>query len=91
MEKNIIKSSGNALAFKHLVLENSFLENIKDILFEELKTSEYLLHNKSTSLGKIIFSLRSKAFDIKKWLPCKYYDNLCVACELKKETMNHFF
>ena len=40
--KKIIKSSGNALAFKHLVLENSFLENTKDILFEELKTSEYL-------------------------------------------------
>ena len=88
--KNYIKSSVNDLAFKHLVLENSVLENTKDILFEELKTSEYLLHNKSTSLSKIIFSRRSKTFDIKKWLPWKYYDNLCVACELKEETMNHF-
>ena len=35
-------------------------------------------------------NLRSKTFEIKNWLPWKYYDNLCVACELKEETMNHF-
>ena len=59
-------------------------------MFEELKTSEYLLKNKSTTLSKIIFSLRSKTLDIKTWQPWKYYDNLCVFCELKEETIDHF-
>ena len=44
----------------------------------------------NTSLSKIIFSLRSKTYDIKTWQPWKYFDNLCVICELKAETMEHF-
>ena len=49
-----------------------------------------MLKNKSTTLSKIIFSLRSKTLDIKAWQPWKYYDNLCVFCELKEETIDHF-
>ena len=55
-----MKKSVNDHAFKHLVLDNLVLENTKDRWFEELKTNEYLLHNKSTPLPKIIFSLRSQ-------------------------------
>ena len=84
--KNVIKDC----AFKHLSAENAKLENTKEITFSELRTSEYLLNNRNTRLSKIIFSLRSRTFDIKTWQPWKYFDNLCVSCEIKEETMNHF-
>ena len=84
--KNKIKET----IFKQLTLKNSLLENTKDVHFEELKTSNYLLENGSTSLSKIIFSIRSRTFDIKTWLPWKYSDNLCVVCEFKSETMDNF-
>ena len=84
--KNAIKQS----ALQYLTSENSLLQNTKDISFDELKPSEYLLDNRNTSLTKIIFSLISKTVDIKYWQPWNYFDNLCVACEIKKETMNHF-
>ena len=84
--KHAIKTS----VFQYLSSENSKLENTKQIKFEALKTSEYLLDNRNTSLSKIIFSLRSKTYDIKTWQPWKYFDNLCVICELKAETMEHF-
>jgi hypothetical protein len=60
--KNVIKQC----AFQHLILENSKLENTKEITFTELRTSEYLLNNRNTRLSKMIFSLRSRSFDIKK-------------------------
>ena len=88
--KKYIKNAVKEVVFKHLTSENALLEHTKEIVFNELKTSEYLLDNRNTSLSKIIFSLRSKTFDIKKWQPWKYHDNLCVACELKEENMNHF-
>ena len=66
------------------------LEKTKDINFQDLNTSEYLLDNRSTTLSRIIFSLRSKTLDIKTWQPWKYYDNLCVFCEIKEETISHF-
>ena len=28
--------------------------------------------------------------DIKSWQPWKYFDNLCVFCEIKEETISHF-
>ena len=84
--KNAIKES----AVKNLTSKNSLLKNTKDIVFKVLKTSEYILDNRNSSLTKIIFSLRSKTFDIKNWQPWKYHDNLGVACEIKEETMNHF-
>ena len=65
--KVFIKSVVKDGAFQHLVYENSKLEKTKDIVFEELTTSDYLLKNKSTTLSKIIFSLRSKTLDIKAW------------------------
>jgi hypothetical protein len=85
--KNAIKES----ALKHSTSKNSLLKNTKNIVFKVLKTSEYILDNRNSSLTKIIFSLRSKTFDIKNWQPWKYHDNLCVTCEIKEETINHFF
>ena len=84
--KNVVKES----AFQNLVPENSLLEKTRDICFKELKTSDYLLDNRNTTLSKVIFSLRSKTLDIKTWQPWKYFDNLCVLCELKEETISHF-
>ena len=33
---------------------------------------------------------RSKTLDLKTWQPWKYFDNLCVLCEKKAETMQYF-
>ena len=60
------------------------------ILFEELKLSKYLHDNRNQSLSKIIFSVRSKTLDLKTLQPWKYFDNLCVLCEKKAETILHF-
>ena len=70
--KAYIKSVVKESAFQHLANENSKLEKTKDIHFEDLNTSEYLLDNRSTTLSRIIFSLRSKTLDIKTWQPWKY-------------------
>ena len=55
-----------------------------------MKLSNYLDDNRNHSLSKIIFSVRSRTLDIKLWQPWKYFDNLCVLCETKSETMDHF-
>ena len=73
-----------------LVNENNKLENAKHISFEELKLSNYLNDNRNIALSKIIFSIRSKTLDIKTLQPWKYFDNLCVLCEEKAETLPHF-
>ena len=65
--KKHIRNAVKYSAFRQLVLENSVLANTKEIIFEELKTSEYLLDNRNTSISRIILSLRSKTFDIKNW------------------------
>ena len=88
--KIIVKNAVRKGALHYLSSENLLLQNTKEIFFEELRTSGYLLDNRNTTLSKIIFSLRSRTFDIKNWQQWKYFDNLCVACEVKTETMNHF-
>ena len=45
--------------------------------------------NRSTSLSKLIFSIRSGTLDIKSWNKWNYGDNLCEMCELKEETLEH--
>ena len=83
---NVIKKD----VFQKLISANLSLENTKDIIFTELRMSDYLIDSRNTTLSKIIFSLLSKTFDIKTWQPWKYFDNLCVLCEIKEETMDHF-
>ena len=51
--------------------------------------SNYLNENKSTSLSKLIFSIRSGTLDIKCLNKWNYGDNLCVMCELKAETLEN--
>ena len=89
--KIIVKNAVRKGALHYLSSENLLLQNTKEIFFEELRTSGYLLDNRNTTLSKIIFSLRSRTFDIKNWQQWKYFDNLCVACEIKTETMNYFW
>ena len=64
--KALVKKAIKQSALLDLTSEKSNLKNTKEISFDELKSSEYLLDNRSTSLSKIIFSLRSKTFDIKE-------------------------
>ena len=52
--------------------------------------SSYLAENKNTFLSKIIFSVRSKTLNIKEYQQWLYENDLCVACGLFSETMDHF-
>ena len=88
--KMTISKKLKEFVFAKLVYENSKQENTKHILFEELKLNKYLHYNRNQSLSKIIFSVRSKTLDLKTLQPWKYFDNLCVLCEKKAETILHF-
>ena len=88
--KKFIKERVKTASLTYLCNENSQKEKTRDILFEELKISNYLEDNRNTVVLKIIFSCRSKTLDIKENMPCKYQDTLCVACEMFDETMDHF-
>ena len=57
---------------------------------ERVKSSEYWKKNKSTKMSKIIFEIRAGTYDVKAWRKWQYSDNLCVACQVCEETMNHF-
>jgi hypothetical protein len=88
--KKYVRSKVKENVLQNLTHENSMLEKTKDITFSELKLNDYLVENRSINLSRIIFSLRSKTLDIKTWQPWKYFDNLCVMCELKEESISHF-
>ena len=88
--KILVRNAIKKDVFQKLISANSLLENTKDIIFRELRMSDYLIDNRNTTLSKIIFNLRSQTFDVKTWQPWKYFDNLCVLCEIKEETMDHF-
>ena len=85
--KMLVRNAIKKNVFQKLISANLSLENNKDIIFTELRMIDYLIDNRNTTLSKIIFSLRSKTFDIKTWQPWKY---LCVLCEIKEETLDHF-
>ena len=88
--KTIVKSRVKELALRNLVEENSTKEKTKQIEFKELKMSKYLRKNTNSQISKIIFSIRSKTFDIKFWQEWKYNDNACVTCGVNAEDMDHF-
>ena len=77
-------------AFEHLVNENKEKSKTKHINFEKLEMAKYLLVNKSTSLSKVIFSVRAGTYDIKAWNEWKYTDSMCVMCNMLEENMDHF-
>ena len=88
--KNIVKRQVKIAAFDFLQRENSEKDKTRGIVFDCLKMSDYLFHNVSTSLSKVIFSVRSGTLDIKDWNIWKHSDNICVGCNLAAETMSHF-
>ena len=90
VQKNLITKKVKEISFADLVKENSRLEHTQDIVFEELRLSKYLEDNRNYSLSKIIFSVWSRTLDLKTLQPWKYYDNLCVVCEKKSKTIDHF-
>ena len=77
-------------AFEHPVNENKEKSKTKHIDFEKLEMAKYLVVNKSTSLSKVIFSVRAGTYDIKAWNEWKYTDNMCVMCNMLEENMDHF-
>ena len=77
-------------AFEYLVKENNKKSKTKHIYFEKLEMSKYLVINKSTSLSKIIFSVRAGIYDVKIWNDWNYSETLCVMCNLLEENMDHF-
>ena len=68
-------------AFNYLVQENSDKTKTRHIYLENLEMSKYLVRNKSTSLSKIIFSVRAGIFDVKAWNEWSYKDKSCVMCK----------
>ena len=60
-----------------------------DIIFRELKMSQYISENKRTSLARVIFSIRSKTLDIKEWNSWKYQNLFCLQCD-EIESLDHF-
>ena len=63
---------------------------MKQLNFDNLQMSEYLKCNKSTTLSKTIFSVRTETLDIKVWNSWNHENTLCVMCELLEETIEHF-
>ena len=77
-------------AFEYLVKENNEKSKTKHIYFEKLEMSNYLVINKSTSLSKIIFSVRAGIYDVNIWNDWNYSETLCVMCNLLEKNMDHF-
>ena len=89
--KGILKQKTTSAAFKYLCEENSRKEKTKDIQFEKLEMSPYLLENENKSLSTTIFSIRSQTLQIKEFHPWKYEDDdICIKCSKFPETMDHF-
>ena len=88
--KEYVKHKVTKLALKMLVNENLTKEKTMHIQFDQIKMSDYLIHNENSRLSKIIFAIRSGTFDIKVWHEWKYDDNACIGCKLNEENMDHF-
>ena len=87
--KNIIKEKTHIAALNYLTNENAKRDKTKNIVFPELKMSQYIYENKNTSLTRVIFSIRSKTLDVKDWNPWNYENLSCLQC-VEIETMDHF-
>ena len=48
------------------------------------------MENRNTKVSKIVFQIRAGTFDVKSWQQWKYEDNLCPACLVYEENMEHF-
>ena len=88
--KKNVNDKVKAAAFEFLVSENKQKTKTNIIKFEKLEMSKYLERNRDEQLTKFIFKTRSGTLDIKDWYQWKYENNLCIGCETKAETMDHF-
>ena len=88
--KQLVKRNVKMAAFEYLLKENSTKEKTKSIKFDTFSMSPYLFENRSTSLSKIIFSVRSGTLDIKEWNIWNYTDNIYVLCDIYVENIDHF-
>ena len=88
--KQIVFEKIEKRGFEMLIEENKTKEKTRHIIFEQLEMSEYLQKNKSTKMSKTIFQIRAGTFNVKAWRKWQYSDNLCVACQICEETMDHF-
>ena len=60
--KLFVKDQVKNAAFMFLVNGNSLRKKTKDIIFSELKMSDYLFQNRKEKLSGIFFSVRVKSF-----------------------------
>ena len=70
--------------------QNNGKNKTRHVKFDTLQMSEYLSRNKSSTLSKTIFSVRSVTLDIKAWNSWNYENSLCVMCEMSDENIEHF-
>ena len=61
--KKLVSQKVKEKVFSDLTDENLKLEHTKNIVFAELKLSNYLEDNRNWLLSKIIFSVRSRTLD----------------------------
>ena len=70
--------------------ENNTKSKTKYLKYEKLEMRQYLRENRNTKVSKIILNIRSETLDIKTWNHWNYEDNLCIMCNVKEETIEHF-
>ena len=84
----LINETTDDIAFQSLLEEN--ITKTKHLHYETFQMRRYLSESKCAKIAKVIFNIRAPTFDIKSWKQWNYEDNLCVMCNLKEKTMNHF-
>ena len=88
--KKYVHEKAKDIAFEDLIKENEQKSKTRQILFDKLTMSEYLVRNKNTMISQIIFSVRSGTLDLKSWCEWNYSDKLCVMCSSVEESFDNF-
>ena len=89
-QNKLINETTDIIAFQSLLEENKTKTKTKHLHYETFQMRRYLSESKCAKIAKVIFNIRAATFDIKSCKQWNYEDNLCVMCNLKEETMNHF-
>ena len=86
----MINETTEKVVLRKLLEENSTKSKTKYLKYEKLEMRQYLRENLNTKVSKIIFNIRAETLDIKTWNHWNYEDNLCIMCNVKEETIEHF-
>ena len=87
--KRMVKLAVKKVAFEELRKECRSKEKTEKLVYDELKTQEYLT-KLCPSQSKLIFKCRSKTLNIKEHMQYKYRDNNhCRWCGVCDETLGH--